>query len=85
MSSCRNRSYRCSRADLCPSLADETTSNSKLIGYQILAGGGLGLVLQNVIIAIQATVPEDRIPQATSLVTFFQLVRPLLARFSGAC
>jgi EmrB/QacA subfamily drug resistance transporter len=52
------------------------TDNAKLIGYQILFGAGLGAALQNVIIAIQ-TAYHDKpkmIPQATSLVSFFQLV-----------
>lgn len=55
---------------------DEHTSNAKLIGYQILVGFGEGLAFQQPLIAIQAeyaNVPE-LIPQASSLVTYLQLL-----------
>jgi len=54
---------------------DVDTSSAKLIGYQILFAVGVGSCLQNLIIAVQADVKEEReIPQATALVTFSQLV-----------
>jgi hypothetical protein len=45
-------------------------------GFQILYGIGIGGAMQNVIISIQAEFAdnEDMIPQATSLVSFFQLL-----------
>lgn len=54
---------------------DLETSNAKLIGYQIIMGLGVGLALQNAVIAIQAEWADrdELIPQATSIVTFFQL------------
>ncbi|CAE6453736.1 unnamed protein product [Rhizoctonia solani] len=57
-------------------LNDVNISNARLAGFQILLGVGLGGSLQNVIIAIQAEYNHDEkmIPQATSLVTFTQLV-----------
>ncbi|GJN91916.1 hypothetical protein Rhopal_004941-T1 [Rhodotorula paludigena] len=54
---------------------DENTPMSKLIGYQILLGVGVGLVLQNTIIAVQADCADPtQIPQKTGLVTFGQLI-----------
>ncbi|KZT62115.1 ABC transporter [Calocera cornea HHB12733] len=55
---------------------DADAPNSKMIGYQILFGAGVGGALQNVVIAIQAEYHDNErmIPQATSLVTFAQLV-----------
>ncbi|KAF9484264.1 ABC transporter [Pholiota conissans] len=52
------------------------TSISKLIGYQILAGAGLGAILQNAVIIAQAEYVDNEalVPQATSLVTFMQIV-----------
>lgn len=59
---------------------DVNTSNAKLIGFQILSGFGVGVALQNVIIACQAEWAdrEELIPQATSVVTFFQLMGGVL-------
>jgi hypothetical protein len=54
---------------------DQNTANATLIGYQILAGFGIGLSFQNALIAIQAEY-HDRphlIPQATGVVSFAQL------------
>ena len=53
----------------------ESSSNARVIGYQLLAGFGVGLVFQNVILAVQAEYsPRPHlIPQATSVVSFFQL------------
>ncbi|EGG03952.1 uncharacterized protein MELLADRAFT_72481 [Melampsora larici-populina 98AG31] len=53
---------------------DEYASNAKVIGFQILVGGGLGFILQNVTVAIQANVEDKDIPQATSLSSFSQLI-----------
>ncbi len=54
---------------------NEFTPNSKLIGYQILIGLGVGGCMQQTIIAIQADVANhDDVPQATALVTFTQLI-----------
>ncbi|ORY32267.1 major facilitator superfamily domain-containing protein [Naematelia encephala] len=54
---------------------DQGTSNPKIIGYQILAGFGIGLSFQNVMMAVQAEY-HDRphlLPQASGVVSFFQL------------
>ena len=55
---------------------DVNTSSAKLIGFQILLGLGTGVAFQNTIIAIQAEYADEPeiIAQATSLVTFLQLV-----------
>ncbi|KAL8292144.1 hypothetical protein RQP46_001610 [Phenoliferia psychrophenolica] len=53
----------------------EFTPMSTLIGYQIILGVGVGLVMQNTIIAVQADIADQNdISQATGLVTFAQLV-----------
>ncbi|WVQ85241.1 hypothetical protein IAT38_007406 [Cryptococcus sp. DSM 104549] len=51
------------------------TSSSRIIGYQVLAGFGIGLAFQMVFLAVQAEY-HDRpalLPQATAVVSFFQL------------
>ncbi|KAG8848813.1 hypothetical protein FRB91_010479 [Serendipita sp. 411] len=55
---------------------DEQTSNAKLIGYQFLFGTGLGFALQLPVVTLQAEYAEkpELIPQATSLLTFLQLL-----------
>ncbi|PVF94124.1 ABC transporter [Serendipita vermifera] len=55
---------------------DEYTSSARLIGYQILLGAGLGVALQQPMMAIQAEYADEPslIPQASSLVTFLQLL-----------
>ncbi|GAA5856891.1 hypothetical protein JCM9279_007592 [Rhodotorula babjevae] len=54
---------------------DEHSSMAKLIGYQILVGVGVGCVLQNTLIAVQADCKdESEVPQRTAIVTFGQLV-----------
>ncbi|ORY90322.1 hypothetical protein BCR35DRAFT_137873 [Leucosporidium creatinivorum] len=51
------------------------SSSATLIGYQILLGLGVGTVMQNTLIAVQADCDDERdIPQKTGLVTFTQLV-----------
>ncbi|WVQ74787.1 hypothetical protein IAR50_004393 [Cryptococcus sp. DSM 104548] len=54
---------------------DTSTSSSKLIGYQILAGFGIGLSFQMVFMAINAEYHERPalLPQATGTISFFQL------------
>lgn len=51
------------------------TPNAKIIGFQILAGFGIGLTFQNPLIAVQAEYHDrpDLIPQATGIISFFQL------------
>ncbi|PVF94121.1 ABC transporter [Serendipita vermifera] len=55
---------------------DEFTSTPKLIGFQILFGTGLGVSGQMPVMAIQAEYADDPslIPQASSLLSFFQLL-----------
>ncbi|CAG7852110.1 Putative HC-toxin efflux carrier TOXA [Serendipita indica DSM 11827] len=55
---------------------DEHTRNPVLIGYQILFGFGLGLSFQLPVMAIQAEYADtpNLIPQASSLLTFLQLL-----------
>jgi EmrB/QacA subfamily drug resistance transporter len=55
---------------------DEFTSNARLIGYQIIFGVGLGMAFQLPVMAIQAEYAKkpELIPQASSLLTFFQLL-----------
>nr|XP_018999581.1 major facilitator superfamily transporter [Kwoniella mangroviensis CBS 8507]OCF63042.1 major facilitator superfamily transporter [Kwoniella mangroviensis CBS 8507] len=54
---------------------DAEMSNARIIGYQILAGFGIGLSFQNVLIAVQAEYHDQPalLPQATGVVSFFQL------------
>lgn len=48
------------------------TSTAKWAGYQVLAGGGIGLVIQQGIVAVQAVLPTDLIPIGTALIVFSQ-------------
>ncbi|KAH8924405.1 MFS general substrate transporter [Atractiella rhizophila] len=51
------------------------SSDAKLYGYQVIAAGGVGCVLQNLIIAVQANVEHEKdVPQATALFNFVQLI-----------
>ncbi|ODN78959.1 hypothetical protein L202_04475 [Cryptococcus amylolentus CBS 6039] len=54
---------------------DASTSSAKIIGYQILAGFGIGLSFQMVFMAINAEYHERPalLPQATGTISFFQL------------
>jgi len=46
-----------------------------MLGYQIIIGVGVGSILQNTLIAIQADCEdEEEIPQRTGIVTFAQLI-----------
>lgn len=53
----------------------EDTSSAKIIGYQILAGFGIGLAFQNFILGVQAEYAGRTalLPQATGVASFFQL------------
>ncbi|GAA5879940.1 hypothetical protein JCM3774_005685 [Rhodotorula dairenensis] len=53
-----------------------TTSNAKIIGYQILAGVGVGSTMQNSLFAMQAEFRENMrlIAQATGLASFSQFL-----------
>ncbi|BGP44235.1 hypothetical protein JCM10450v2_000046 [Rhodotorula kratochvilovae] len=54
---------------------DENTAMSKIIGYQILLAIGVGCVIQNTIISVQADCKDEaEVPQRTAIVTFGQLV-----------
>lgn len=54
---------------------DESTSFARMLGYQIIIGVGVGSILQNTLIAIQADCDdEEEIPQRTGVVTFSQLI-----------
>ncbi|KAG8794817.1 hypothetical protein FRC17_008229, partial [Serendipita sp. 399] len=55
---------------------DEHTSKAKLIGYQVLLGFGEGMAFQQPLVAIQAEYAKeaDLIPQASSLLTYIQLL-----------
>lgn len=55
---------------------DENTPSARLIGYQIIFGVGLGVAFQLPVMAIQAEYAKkpELIPQASSLLTFFQLL-----------
>lgn len=54
---------------------DPFTPNARLIGFQILAGFGVGLAFQNPLLAIQVEYHDTPhlIPQANGVVSFFQL------------
>lgn len=55
---------------------NEATSSARLIGYQIIFGAGIGLALQLPMLAIQAEYADRprMVPQATSLIMFFQML-----------
>ncbi|KDQ12822.1 hypothetical protein BOTBODRAFT_189074 [Botryobasidium botryosum FD-172 SS1] len=57
---------------------NEYTSWGKLIGLQIGVGIGIGCTLQNTVVAVQATVRKDMIPQSSALVTFSQFIGGVL-------
>ncbi|KAJ7572138.1 MFS general substrate transporter [Mycena floridula] len=61
------------------------TPQSHLIGFQILCGVGVGGAFQNVLIAVQADYAdnEDMIPQATSFVSFCQILGGLVGIAMG--
>lgn len=52
-----------------------STPNAQIIGFQILAGFGIGLCFQNIILSVQAEYAKtpELIPMASGTVSFFQL------------
>lgn len=48
------------------------TSSSKWIGYQIIYGFGVGLAMQQPLIAVQTVLPNADIPVGTALIMFTQ-------------
>ncbi|CAG7852099.1 SubName: Full=Probable DHA14-like major facilitator ABC transporter {ECO:0000313/EMBL:CCA75809.1} [Serendipita indica DSM 11827] len=55
---------------------NEWTSSAKLVGYQIIFGAGMGISVQLPMLAIQAEYADRpcMVPQATSLIMFFQML-----------
>lgn len=55
---------------------NERTSSAKLVGYQIIFGAGMGISVQLPMLAIQAEYADRpcMVPQATSLIMFFQML-----------
>lgn len=51
---------------------DLETSTAKWVGYQIIAAAGIGLAIQQGIIAVQATQPKQAIPISSALILFSQ-------------
>ena len=48
------------------------TASAKWIGYEILTSVGLGIAIQQGIIAVQAVLPLEQLPIGTALITSFQ-------------
>ena len=48
------------------------TSTARWIGYQILIGAGIGMAIQQGVVAVQVVLPQDLVPIATSLILFSQ-------------
>ena len=48
------------------------TTTARWAGYEVLAGGGLGIAIQQGIVAVQAVVSPKRIPIATATILFAQ-------------
>ena len=48
------------------------TPTGHWIGYLIIAGGGIGFAIQQGIVAVQAVLPQEVVPIATSLILFAQ-------------
>ncbi|OHF04282.1 efflux pump [Colletotrichum orchidophilum] len=60
-----------------------TTSVAQWVGYQIITGGGRGIVLQLPSIAIQANLPPEQISMGMSLVMFSQFMGSAVALAVG--
>lgn len=62
---------------------DRETSNSKLIGYQIIAGVGIGFSFQNILLSVQAEYNDRQhlMAQAVGVSNFFQLTGTLHLRY----
>jgi MFS family permease len=50
------------------------TPVSKWVGYQVIAGTGVGMVLQQPLMACQAVLKQEDVPIGTSVVIFFQML-----------
>jgi len=64
------------------------TSSSRIMGYQILYGIGLGCTYQNVLVAVQAEWRDrtELIPRATALITFGEIFGGVLGvSIAGGC
>jgi len=61
------------------------TSLARLAGYQILLGPGIGAAIQNTVVIAQAEFAkqEELVPQATSLMTFVQLMGSAIGIAAG--
>ncbi|EJD51064.1 MFS general substrate transporter [Auricularia subglabra TFB-10046 SS5] len=57
---------------------DEHSSWGRIIGYQILMGVGMGLT-SSTTVAMQADMPKELIPQATSVMTYTQFLGGIIA------
>lgn len=51
---------------------DETTSLVALGGFMFVAGSGLGMLMQNLVLVVQNTVPTSDIGSGSSLIAFFR-------------
>lgn len=51
---------------------DTETRTAQWAGFEILAGGGIGIAIQQGIVAVQAVVPKESIPIATAIILFAQ-------------
>lgn len=52
---------------------DESTSNAKLIGYQILIGLGMGASMQLPVVAIQSNVEPEDLPTGGRFLIYLNL------------
>ena len=48
------------------------TGTARWVGYEIIAGGGMGIAIQQGIVAVQAVVSRERVPIATASILFAQ-------------
>ncbi|KAJ3041450.1 hypothetical protein HK097_002273 [Rhizophlyctis rosea] len=58
---------------------DEQSSRGMQVGYLLLAGVGVGLCIQTVLMAAQASVPEEHLAVVTSNTNFWQTIGSVLA------
>ncbi|CAG8833228.1 38381_t:CDS:2, partial [Gigaspora margarita] len=49
----------------------KNTSKEQIVGYSIIAGFGIGLIIQNIVVAVQGIVQHKDIATVTSLLSFF--------------
>ncbi|KAF0560067.1 MFS general substrate transporter [Gigaspora margarita] len=56
----------------------ENTNESQIIGYSIIFGLGVGLIIQNTVLAGQGIAQDKDIAAVTSLIVFFRSIGPLL-------